>query len=290
MPLLHSALGARSASIEQVASTRWLMAYSAGVGAVDEPYLDTRQAAGVAPHPVFPVCLEWPALQALREHQQRVGLSDEELARNVHGSLDLHLLRPVRPDETLFTQAEIIGLQPRGRNAWQWVRVDTFDVQGQRVARSFQGGVYLDVAIEQSSAAGEPSPPTPWVEPVPGSVEPAEAGDPLQVAAGAAHVYSETSRIWNPAHTDLRVALAAHLPGLILHGTATLAMAVTQLVRRHVGDPRRIRRLGCRFGAPVAMPSTLALSVHGTHAGGLCFQVHDAQGHGVLRSGFLVWD
>ncbi len=55
-----------------------------------------------------------------------------------------------------------------------------------------------------------------------------------------------------------RVALAAGLPDIILHGTATMALAVTRLVDEYLGgDPTRVRRLGGRFSAMVLMPSTL---------------------------------
>jgi acyl dehydratase len=45
--------------------------------------------------------------------------------------------------------------------------------------------------------------------------------------AEAALVYTECSRIWNPIHTNPAVATRAGLPRPILHGTATLAMAVS---------------------------------------------------------------
>ena len=49
----------------------------------------------------------------------------------------------------------------------------------------------------------------------------------MPVSATAAHVYTEGARIWNPIHTDAAVAARAGLPGIILHGTATLALAVS---------------------------------------------------------------
>jgi acyl dehydratase len=80
----------------------------------------------------------------------------------------------------------------------------------------------------------------------------------VPVDGGAAHVYTECARIWNPIHTDLGVALDAGLPGLILHGTATLAHAVSVGVDQlGGGDPAAVRRVRGRFGAMVPMPSTL---------------------------------
>src|SRR5215831_17990681 len=53
----------------------------------------------------------------------------------------------------------------------------------------------------------------------------------LPVAPTLAHVYSECARIWNAIHTDRAAALAAGLPDIILHGTATLALAVSAVLR-----------------------------------------------------------
>ena len=84
----------------------------------------------------------------------------------------------------------------------------------------------------------------------------------IPVDGGAAHTYTECARIWNPIHTDLAVALAADLPGLILHGTATLAHGVSVGVRHLAGgDPRAMVRIRGRFGSMVPMPGNTPISV-----------------------------
>ena len=104
-----------------------------------------------------------------------------------------------------------------------------------------------------------------------------EEGEPLSecqvdVPAGMAHIYTECARIFNPIHTDASVARAAGLPEIILHGTATLALAVSRIIESEAGkDPARIERVAARFGAMVTMPSTLTVRVlarakaHGRH-------------------------
>jgi acyl dehydratase len=86
------------------------------------------------------------------------------------------------------------------------------------------------------------------------------------------------------------VALAAGLPDIILHGTATLAMAVTRLVNGSLeGDPTRVTRLGGRFSAMVLMPSVLTLEVLGDAAGTLFFQVRTEAGDLAFSQGFLCY-
>ena len=61
------------------------------------------------------------------------------------------------------------------------------------------------------------------------------------------HVYTECADIWNPIHTERKVALAAGLPDIILHGTATWALAVREIVSKQLGsDPARLARFSGR--------------------------------------------
>jgi acyl dehydratase len=58
----------------------------------------------------------------------------------------------------------------------------------------------------------------------------------IPLAATAAHVYTELRAIWNPIHKRRgRRRERQACPAFILHGTATLALAVGVVVRR---DPR----------------------------------------------------
>jgi acyl dehydratase len=76
----------------------------------------------------------------------------------------------------------------------------------------------------------------------------------------SAVAYTECARIWNPIHTDPRVARSSGLHGAILHGTATLARCVSILARTMFdGDVGQIRSLSFRFSDPVALPSTVAV-------------------------------
>jgi acyl dehydratase len=102
----------------------------------------------------------------------------------------------------------------------------------------------------------------------------------VPVAATAGHVYTECARIWNPIHTDPEYAREAGLPGIILHGTATLALSVSQFRQKP------IRRVRCRFAGMVLMPGTL--TVHASHDGdNLAFETRSAQGEAVIERGWI---
>ena len=110
----------------------------------------------------------------------------------------------------------------------------------------------------------------------------------LPVQAGAANIYTECARIWNPIHSDKAFALAAGLPNIILHGTATLALAVSKLVDEHLdGDPTRVVRIGGRFTGMVLMPTVLCLQLQWQSKDYLGFGITDGQGAEVFSQGFV---
>ena len=116
---------------------------------------------------------------------------------------------------------------------------------------------------------------------------------PVSISAVAAHVYTECARIWNPVHTDAAVAAGAGLPAIILHGTATLAMGVSRVIALEADNqPERVKRIACRFGAMVLMPSEMTvriLSRKATSEGdAVHFEVRAEDGGPAVRDGLVV--
>ncbi len=286
MPLSTRMVGERTDAITHTVDNRWLMAYAAGLGDLNPHYMDPHAQALVA-HPVFPVCLEWPVILTSRKLPGYETVTPAEGARGVHASHDLHLYRPIRAGDRLTTQATVIGLKAIKPGAAQMTRLDTIDESGALVARTYQLGISRGVDVVGTPAETEPAPSLPQ----PGKTVGAARHFSIHVPAGAAHVYTECARIWNPIHTDRAVALAAGLPDIILHGTATMALAVTRLVDEYLGGAStRVRRLGGRFSAMVLMPSTLRLTVSGSDDNTLFYTVFTQDGEAAFSQGFLCFE
>lgn len=284
MPLNAAVVGAESRPFEHKADARWLMAYAAGLGDLNPSYLDTA-AGDVIAHPVFPVCLEWPAILDCANLPGADTATTEERSRGVHASHDLHILRPIRAGEVLSTKATVVGMEAIRPGAAQTTRLDTVSSSGELVCRTYQVGISRGVGVVGGPAACETAPA--W--PVTGT-EGVLIERSIPVAGAAAHVYTECARIWNPIHTDRAVALAAGLPDIILHGTATLALAVSAIVDTLLdGDPARVTRLGGRFKAMVRMPSVLSLIVHGDVDGVVSYTMLNAAREPAISNGFLCY-
>ena len=259
---------------KQRIDTRWLMAYSAALGETDARYYDT--AAGVAAHPLFPVCYEWPATRALRE---RAGLAPLD-PRLVHAQHDLTIHR-APTTEVLRISGKIVAVMQRLPGALVVFRFFAHDARDQLVTTTDFSVLYRDVKVVGGDRAAEKV-----EDPPPQRKALAKVGE-IAVAATAAHTYTECARIWNPIHTDVAYAHAAGLPSTILHGTATLALSVSRVLGSFGIMASSVRRVRCRFAGMVLMPSVLTVfaSTEGTS---LAFETRDARGEAVIERGWII--
>ena len=310
--MIRSLLGVRTEPVVHTVDARWTMAHAASIGAVGPRYLDTAAPDGTVALPLFPVCVEWPAVQAALALALAAGLTRDEARRSVHATHDLTIHRLVRPGDVLTTTATVTTIEERRPGAFQELLLDTVDAAGAPIATTRMGSLFLGttctgVVSPTDSRTGDIPPPIDGADDTSSEIRgvddtaserrsagygPRLLGRVLPIDAGLAHLYSEGSRIWNPIHTDAAVARRAGLPGPILHGTATLTLAVEELVACFAaGDPTRVRRVRGRFTGMVALPSAITVRAWSRVAitGGrrIAFDVADASGRTVLRDGLL---
>ena len=263
------------------------MAYAAALGDILPCYMNTRAEQGVIAHPLFPVCLEWDALLKLRAIPGN-GLRPDEAVRGVHATHDLIIARPIRPPEKLSTTIDIAGVISTRAGAYQLSRATTVDAAGVPVCTSWYGTLYRGVEVEGPDRPAEQAPI--HLKPAASTARP-PTELAIRVPAGLAHVYTECARIWNPIHTDAAVAARAGLPEIILHGTATLALAVSRVIDHAGADPGRVTGVVGRFAGMVSIPSELRLRVlersetaRGTT---ILFDVLGSDGRAAIRDGLI---
>ncbi len=272
MPLSAEVVGTTSKPFRHHVDLRWILAYSAGIDDTAEAVFSPRPIA----HPLFPVCLEWPVILDVRG----LGLTAEEARRGVHASHDVTLHRPIRPGEELVTTAAVVGVENGRAGAATWMRLTTTDASGAAVVTTHQRSVMLGVPLVGDERFIDR--PAAW-SPVDELAEVRQST--VVISAQDAHRYTECARIWNPIHTEWDAAAAAGLPFLLLHGTATLARAVSA-VDDLIGDGRRrVARVTGRFATPVPMPCALTISAHTDGR----FDVRLPDGHAAITNGRVEW-
>jgi acyl dehydratase len=287
MPLDSSLVGKKVDSVANEIDARWTMAYAAALQDYQPCYLDTRRPDGIIAHPMFAVCFEWPAAGSIR-HRARASLTQIEGIRGVHATHHTLIHRLIHPPERLLTSAEVIGIERRKPGAYEVAKFETVDSQGAPVCTTYYGTLYREVDVRGPDRPAE-TPPLP----VRAKSRTLRKELPMEISAGAAHVYTECARIWNPIHTDIAVATRAGLPGLILHGTATLAMAVSRILQAEaIGDPARVAQIYARFGAMVFMPSVAVIRIESrerlAESEAIFFEVISAEGGRAIRDGLLM--
>lgn len=272
MPFPGAMIGRSTDPVTQAIDTEWLTAFATAVG-----------SGSTVGHPLFPVCIEWPAVVAAARLDGGA-LRGEERRRGVHATHDLTIHRLVQPGDVATTTATVDALEARARGTLQRLRIETHASDNARVATTVMGSMFPGVSI----ADAIPDSRTRQAAAVAGAVVPRDFETiPIDVTATQAHDYSEASRIWNPIHTDTAAALAAGLDAPILHGTCTLGLATTAAVAWAGADPTSLQRIRVRFAGMVAMPSTLELRVWRASAVDVRFEVVAADHTPVLRDGRL---
>jgi acyl dehydratase len=270
-------LGAAVGPMEQTVDARWLMAYAAALGETDGRYFDTGARSGPLAHPLFSVCYEWPLAVTLRE----TAIGEVIAPYSVHATHDLVIHRPPRAGDRLTTTARIVEVRRIKAGSLVVGRYETVDGAGAPVTTTDYGSIYRGVECD--------TPSTPSASDAPKAPGDVSWEEDVEIGAQLAHVYTECARIWNPIHTDIAVARAAGLPGLILHGTATLALAVSRVVSRELGgDPARARGVSVRFTGMVPLPSVVTVRGRAASGSEIHFDAVDCAGRPVLGRGVVT--
>ena len=164
------------------------------------------------------------------------------------------------------------------------IRLDTRSEHGDEpVVTSYSAGLYRGVGVEGPDTRIDQAPEFPRHAPAPST-------EKVEIFIAPAHVYTECAHIWNPIHTERRVALAAGLPDIVLHGTATWALAAREIIDLFAHrDPLRLRRLAGQFRALVTPGSTITFE-GGRRGRSMEFTVRNSAGAPAIASGRALID
>lgn len=234
--------GSEQREMTQTVSERWLTAFAAAVGDTRSPYFDLERLDGIVAHPIFPACLEWPLVA---DGAPGIALTKATLNRGLHVEQSSRLLSTIAPGMKLTTVAELVIAEKRTNAVHIATEFRTSDSDGECVAVTRTHMLYPEVELVGRKVRTEPRPD-----------RPSRATDLKPVGAfpvdqSNAIIYTECSRIWNPIHTDPRVAKGAGLAEPVLHGTETLARAISIITSTLPGKPTDVASISCRFTAPV---------------------------------------
>lgn len=279
MPIRSAAAGCAVEPYEFDVDVRKCLAYAAGMGETADIYFDDARPGGIVAPPAMVVRPEWPASRDIRTLPE-FGATPEESRRGVHAVQDTQFHRLMRPGDRLRVTGQIVAIRQIRPGALTMTRIDLTTLEGEPVSTTYTTGITRDVAVEGEDRIVE-EPPA-WKEDA--------ASDDWQetiipIARELPHIYTECADIWNPIHTERAVALAAGLPDIILHGTATWALALREIVADRLNDqPERLARFTGRFTGMV-IPGTDITVRHAATANGAAYEVFAADGSKAISDG-----
>ncbi|MGQ0521332.1 MAG: MaoC/PaaZ C-terminal domain-containing protein [Actinomycetota bacterium] len=261
---LGTTFGRRVEAVDPVRA----VAYAA---ATNDPNPAYRSGA-LAP-PVFAVVPTWDAMSEALTSM----VPPEAFLMIVHGEHDMHFHRPLAPGQVLATAAEAFSIRV-GRSGTRYTM---------RVVSTDEGGTepvleqYCTMFIRGMSDGEDLGPDKPDHS-FPRDARSREAGSfTVHVDDDQTYRYKEASGDDNAIHVDDEVARSVGLPGIIVHGLCTMAMAGQGVIATVAGgDPGRLRRLAVRFSRPVFPGSDVVTTVYdaGPHGDrhAYAFEAHSA--------------
>jgi acyl dehydratase len=283
MPAHADAAGSELDVNNVTMTARKALAYAAGIMDTSAAVFDDDRPGGIIAPPQFCVSLEWPVVSG-NLARDAVGMTAEEQVRGVHASQDSIFHQAIRPGMKLTTTGTIAAIRRTRAGAMTLTKLTTTDADtGAPVVTSWSGGIArnVDVVGEDSSLESPPA----LVEANGEVVESVDIFVPREMP----HAYTECADIWNPIHTEREVALAAGLPDIILHGTATWALAGREVIRACCGgDPARLKRLYGRFTAMVIPGNSIRVELREPSGGAVGFTVYNELGQPAVSNGIAV--
>lgn len=265
------------------------MNFAAALGDHNARYLDDTAPDGIVAPPMLAVALTWPLSASFETHWEESGFPEAVRRRQVHYNESIVWRRVMRCGEELTIQGEIRALVPHSAGTLAVMRYTATDGRGGEVFVENITGLLRGVALEGEGSSVEP---------------PAAAKElagmtsglwerPLRIEPVAAHVYDACTDIVFPIHTSPAFARSAGLPGPIYQGTATLGLAVKEILNREGGgDPGALAEVHAGFRGMVFPGTTIILRVLGTllenQMKTVYFEVETPAGAKAVRNGRVV--
>lgn len=174
-----------------------------------------------------------------------------DLLRLVHGEHDMHFHRPLRHGDVLQVRGQLASLDEKSSGRVATYRLFGF-VNG---SLALEGGTTFFIRGTRKSGSSSK-------KPAPEALSAPDLTVAQPVDTDQADRYAAASGDDNPIHVSDSTAKSAGLPGVILHGLCTMALAQRDIIDELADrDPTRLKRLGVRFAKPVFPGETLTLKI-----------------------------
>ena len=225
--------------------------------------------------PVFPIVGTFDSFMAATMDQEL----GADLLRLVHGSEEHVLHQPLRPGDTLTVEPVLESIEIKESGETFTVAAVQTNKDGEVVAET-RGTMFIRGSGSRRAAVADARATEEEHEIV--YEESTKVDEDLPAR------YAEASGDHNPIHLDEATAKMAGLPGVIVHGMCTMAIATKAAVNGLAGgDPTRVKRVAVRFSRPVLPGQELTTKLWSTGEGTYGFETYNPKGSAVIKGGVV---
>jgi len=202
-----------------------------------------------------------------------------DLLRLVHGSEEHVLHKPIRPGDTLTVTPVLETIESKESGETFTVAAVQTNETGEVVAET-RGTMFIRGTGSRKAAVADARASEEDHEIVYEESSKVDEDQPKR--------YAEASGDHNPIHLDEATAKMAGLPGVILHGMCTMAIAAKAAVNGLAGgDPTKVRRVAVRFSRPVLPGQELTTKFWRTGDDTYGFETYNTKGSAVIKAGVV---
>ncbi len=289
MKLSPQFVGTRLREYTTTVSWRDAMNYAAATSDKNEVYFNDERKGGIIAPPMFSVALTWPVSENLSDYIEADDFPAEIIPTMVHYTEHIRFFRPIMPGGKLAIRGKIAAVLRHWTGTHAILRFDAADESGRGVFVEHIGALFRGVECEGEGAGRSEVPEIPRHKK---STQPADWQRRIEIDSLFTYIYDGCSNIYFPIHTSVNFARSMGLPGIIVQGTATLALAVREITNGFArGDPARIRTIACRFTDMVRPGSAIDIEARSpeetTGPGRIRFDVKNENGKKAVSDGFV---
>ncbi len=263
---------------------RRIMAYASSIDDTNEAYFDDLREGGLNVHPAICFSLQWGARFLI---DRKINMRAAPFG--VHAETDLRIHQPFKQGEAVTTQGRLVARRQISPGVYSVDRYRMTNSDGALLAELDYNGIIRGGELDGDNVELEPSPAQPTCDTL---SETPLWHEEIFIPLHAGQQYTECADIYNPIHTEPSAAKLGGLPGVILHGSATKAHALTQVINHCFdGDARRIRRLCGQLRGMVLMDSNIRVECLGEQEVDgekqVFFRVLNEEGQAAIASGVV---
>lgn len=237
-----------------VLDARRTIAFAAGIDDQNDIYFDDTRAGNLQVHPGIAFSLQWHSHTRLGQ-----STSSQQPIVAVHAGSDLRFHRPFAAGQVVTTQGRLIALKQISSGVITVERYRMEDGMGELIAELDLNVLLFNTVLADGDMQIETLPGLPVA---PAALEPPVRVREISIPRNALHRYTSGSGIYEHIHTVKSAAQAGGFPDIILHGSATKAIALSDVIEHYFdGDPTRLSRLSGQLRANIFPDSIIRLEV-----------------------------